>query len=389
MRGFTTNGRLGRGWGSLGRRRTAVISAVLLLSACGSAAATSSSSASTKVTVGANGVSTNASGKVCYLVENTTTPAFIQEEGWFDAAMKQMAPNMTVITQNANNSQQTQQSQVESCITRGVGAIALHPVDSSSTGGELLEAAAAKVPVIVFEQPATGGPMAYYISPNFHQVGEVEGQIAARYLSSGPPKTIMRLWGDPGDGNIMTWIAGQNVYLDPLIASGQVKVACQNYTTGWVPATAQQEVEQCLTKTNNGIDAVVAVQDFLANAAVAALTTQHLQGKVPVFGGVIASVGVDNMLLGYQNDDVMANWHQEQTFTAEASILAMTKTKAPAGFATSTYTNTGYPPIPFVVLAGTQVTTSQIQTVVDTGLMTWSDICTGPAAQTSQCVAQG
>jgi D-xylose transport system substrate-binding protein len=321
------------------------------------------------------------------LAENATTPAFLQETTWFGQAMKKLAPNVTVTNYNANNSQATQQTNVESCITQGVGAIAFHPVDSGSTGGMLVEAAKAKIPVVAYEQPASGGALAYYVTPDFHQVGDVEGQIAASYLNAGAPKRIMRLYGDPGDGNIPSWKAGQEVALNPLIASGQVKVVCESYTPGWVPATAQQEVEQCLTKTGNGIDAVVAVQDFLANAAVAALKTQNLQGKVPVFGGVIAAPGVQNMLLGYQPADVMANWHQEMTLVAEATILALTKTPAPANFAPSTYTNTGFPPIPLVPLAAVKIDKTQIQQVVDAGLMTWSDICTGPAAQTPECLA--
>jgi D-xylose transport system substrate-binding protein len=336
---------------------------------------------------GAAAITTTATGSVCYLAENTTTPAFEQETTWFVAAMKQLAPNVTVTTQNANNSQATQQTNVESCITQKVGAIALHPVDSGTTGGELTAAAAANVPVIAYEQPATGGPLAYYIAVDFHQVGQLEGQIAADVLGTGSPKQIMRLYGDPGDANIPQWVAGQNVVLQPLIASGQIKVVCDQYTPGWVPATAQTETENCLTKTGNAINAVVSVQDFLANAALAALTAQNLQGKVPVFGGNAAAPGVQNMLLGYEPADVMINFHNEMTLVAEATILALTKTTAPAGFVTTQYTNTGFPTIPEITLGGVRVDKTQVQTIVDTGLMSWSDICTGPAAQTPECMA--
>ena len=66
--------------------------------------------------------------------------------------------------------------------------------------------------------------------------------------------------------------------------AGKIKNVGETYTDGWKPDNAQKNMEQCLTKNNNKVDAVVAENDGMAGGVVAALKAQGMAGSVPVSG---------------------------------------------------------------------------------------------------------
>ena len=66
--------------------------------------------------------------------------------------------------------------------------------------------------------------------------------------------------------------------LKAAIDAGKIKNVGEAYTDGWLPANAQKNMEQFLTKNNNKVDAVVAANDGTAGGVVAALAAQGLAG---------------------------------------------------------------------------------------------------------------
>ena len=104
-------------------------------------------------------------------------------------------------------------------------------------------------------------------------------------------------------------LRGQDEILQPLIDSGDIEVVCEDNTPQWDPAEAQRLMEQCLTKTNNEVDAVLGFYDGIAAGAIAALDAQDLAGVVPVYGGQNPELsGLQNMLLGRQVDDILKSY---------------------------------------------------------------------------------
>ena len=90
--------------------------------------------------------------------------------------------------------------------------------------------------------------------------------------------------GASADPNADFLFSGQMDVLKDAIASGKIKTVGEAYTDGWLPANAQKNMEQILTKTSNKVDAVVASNDGTAGGAIAALAAQGLAGAVPVSG---------------------------------------------------------------------------------------------------------
>jgi D-xylose transport system substrate-binding protein len=347
------------------------------------------------VACGSSSGSGSGSGKKVYmLLPNTTTIRFVTQDGPdFKAAMEQALPGTQVIIQNAAGDPQKQVAQVETAIANGANLIVLTAADPYIAGGALQEAAKAKVPVLLYDHDAHGGPADAQVVFNSLQVGQDQGRDAAKLLGDGTPahpKVIARIYGNQGDFGTTEYKRGQDQYLEPLIKAGKIKVACETYTPNWDPATAQSEMEQCLTKTNNHLDGVVVMNDGTAGGAIAALTAQNLEGKVPVVGGQDANLqGIQYMLLGYQYDTVYKPFRLQAAAAAQLAAEILKTGKLPSG-ATDGYVPNGFmkPGVPARFLPVQVLHTSTVAKVVTDGVWTWKQICAGATAKTPMCVKE-
>jgi len=328
---------------------------------------------------------------VYMLLPNTTTVRFVTQDGpQFQAAMEQQLPGTNVVIQNAEGDPQTQVQQVETAIASGASAIVLISADAVIAGSALQLAAKSKVPVLLYDHDAHGGEAAVQVVFDSLSVGQNQGKDAAEVLkaaTAGAPKVIARFYGNPGDFGTIQYKKGQDQYLQPLISSGKVKVACESYTVAWDPAKAEAETAQCLTKTKNKIDAVVVMNDGTAGGAIAALKAHHLQGKVPVVGGQDADLrAIQYVLLGFQYDTVYKPFKVQAAKAAELTVQLLKNGKLDQGAATG-YVDNGFmkPGVPAAFLPVQILHADTVDTVVNDGVWTWEQICTGAAAATATC----
>jgi D-xylose transport system substrate-binding protein len=147
-------------------------------------------------------------------------------------------------------------------------------------------------------------------------------------------------------------------------------------------------MEQCLTKTQNEIDAVLGFYDGITAGAIAAMEPQDLAGVVPVYGGQNPELsGLQYMLNGYQVDNIMKPFSVEADAAVQLVIAAITGSEPPAGLVNEVFDN-GFGEIPTASLAVQHFLVDAIQQVVDEGIFTWEEICTGPAEGTDVCNEQ-
>jgi len=331
-------------------------------------------------------------GKTVYmLLPNTTTVRFVTHDGPdFKEALEKDVPGTEVIIQNAENDPQKQVQQVDTAISAGAAAIVLVAADPYIAGGALQRADQAKVPVLLYDHDARGGPAAAQVVFDSLSVGQNQGKDAATVLAgatASAPKVIARIYGNQGDYGTTQYKKGQDEHLQPLIDSGAVKVACETYTPNWDPAKAQSEMEQCLTKTNNAVDAVVVMNDGTAGGVIAALKAQGLAGKVPVIGGQDADLqAIQYILLGLQYDTVYKPFKLQADKAAELTAQLLKNGKIDSG-ATDGHVDNGFmkPGVPAVFLPVQLLNQDNIDTVVKDGVWTWEQICTGAAADTPTC----
>jgi D-xylose transport system substrate-binding protein len=349
------------------------------IAACGSPHTSTAGQAS-------SGTSSSAlSGDVYFLVPDAGTPRWLtQDAPLFTKDLKQLAPGLHVIVENANDSVTQQQSQVQNAITRGAKAILLVSVDPNEATGALVSAKQAGVPVIAYDHNTQNGPLTGFDVYNSLAVGQLQAAPACQFLSQGKPKNLARIMGNAGEYGTQRYFEGQNQCLDPLIKSGQVKVVCSTNTPNWDPTTAQQEAEACLTKTSNKVDAFLDMNDGTSGGVIAALQAQHLAGKIPVYGGQDADLqNLQYIAEGYQQGTIFKSFVTEAKVGAEMTVAAIQGKPTLPGV-NGTYNN-GYASIPTALLTPTYVSQSTLGNVVSAGIFTWQQICGGPAAGTAVC----
>ncbi len=355
------------------------------IAACGSPHTSTAAQTGTSGNGGSGTSASALSGDVYFLIPDAGTPRWLtQDTPLFKHYLGQLAPKLHVVVENSNDSVSVQQSEVENAITKGAKAILLVSDDPNEATGALMSAKQSGVPVIAYDHNTQNGPLAAFDVYNSLAVGELQAAAACKFLSQGKPKTLARIMGTPGEYGTIRYYAGQNKCLDPLIKSGQVKVACSTYTPNWDPTTAQQEAEACLTKTSDKVSAFLDMNDGTSGGVVAALQAHHLAGKIPVFGGQDADLqNLQYIAEGYQAGTIFKSFVVEAKIAAEMTVAAVEHKSALPGV-NSTYNN-GYAKIPTALLTPTYVTQSTLGNVVSAGIYTWNQICSGPAAGTSVC----
>ena len=342
----------------------AVLALATSLTACGNSDATSSGGGKT----------------VFMLLPNSTTTRFESRDApLFQEAMAKYSPDTKVEVLNAEGDPDKQQQQVEDAVTQGAAAIVLISADANLAAGALQVAEQAQVPVILYDHDARDGKVEAQIVFDSLAVGEEQGKRAAELINAMPGQgiPIARIKGNPGEYGTGQYEKGQDKYLQPLIDSGKIKVVCDKNITNWDPVAGQAYMDDCLTKQNDDIALVVSMNDGLAGAAIAALTTRNLEGKVLVTGGQDANVdALQNIIRGYQDNTVFKDLAIEADDTAKVAASVVAGDGVPQDMVNGEI-DIGAMQVPAVFLPVKSVTKDNIQDVVDAGTWTWAEICQG------------
>jgi D-xylose transport system substrate-binding protein len=324
------------------------------------------------------------SGTVYFMLPNTTTVRFTQNDApAFVHAMKAIAPHMKVDVVNGENKADTQMQQAETAISKNAKAIVYVAADPTTAGGLVAKVNAAGIPIIDYEHGVESKDITYHVQNSPVEVGAAIGKTFTKAVSkSGKPLRIARLYGNKGDDYTTREKQGQDAYINKLVSSGKVKVVCDDYVANWQPSVAQQLAEQCLTRTQNKVDAFVVMNDGTATGAVAALQGQGLQGKVPVYGGQDATLdGIKYMLRGWIEDTVYKPFDKEAGAAAELVKAAITGKKPPAGLINDKAPD-GRPRASLTVV---DLTPKNVDLVVKDKLYTKAQLCKGVKDVTGYC----
>lgn len=223
-----------------------------------------------------------------------------QEERWKtdERAIKAVveAAGDTYISADAQGSAQKQANDIEALIAQKVDVILVVAFDADAILPSIRNANNAGVKLIAYDVQFED-PNALYITFDNIGVGKL---MAQEVLKAKPAGNYAFMKGDKGDPNATFLFNGIMEVLKPSIDSGKIKNVCETFTDGWKPDNAQKNMEQCLTKENNKVDAVVSQNDGMATGVVAALKAQGLDGAVPVSGQDGDLAALNRVALGTQ-----------------------------------------------------------------------------------------
>src|SRR6266436_2352195 len=175
--------------------------------------------------------------------------------------------------------------------------------------------------------------------------------------------------------------AGQIEVLKAAIDKGDIKNVGEAYTDQWLPANAQKNMEQILTKNNNKVDAVVASNDGTAGGAVAALSAQGLAGSVPVSGQDGDKAALNRVALGTQTVSVWKDARELGKNAAEIAIALAGGKKLTDIAGVQTFSDgPKKQKMTALLLKPIPVTKDNLSVVIDAGWITKDAVCQGVKA---------
>ncbi|WP_055046120.1 substrate-binding domain-containing protein [Devosia sp. A16] len=304
-----------------------------------------------------------------------------QEERWKtdEAAIKKVvkAAGDTYLSTDAQGSAQKQAADIESLISQKPDVILVVAYDSDAILPSIQKISDAGIKSIAYDVQFED-PNALYITFDNVGVGRI---MAQETLKVKPEGRYAFIKGDKGDPNATFLFQGMQEVLKDALASGKVTNVCETFTDGWKPDNAQKNMEQCLTSTNNGVDAVLSENDGMASGVVAALEAQGMAGSVPVTGQDGDLAAINRVALGTQLVSIWKNSIDLGTTAANAAI-ALADGTDPTAIPGVAKFNGGKNKVEMnaILLAPTPITKDNIQVAIDAGHITKEQACAGVAA---------
>jgi D-xylose transport system substrate-binding protein len=285
----------------------------------------------------------------------------LKEERWqkdrdiFIAEAKKLGAQ--VLVQSANGDDALQVSQAENLLSQGVNVLVVIPHNAEACATIVDSAKKSKVPVIAYDRLIKNCNLDLYISFDNEKVGYLQASYITKLVPSG---TYAYIGGSPTDNNAYMFKAGAMKVLDPLIKSGKIKLAYDQFSNDWKPEVAQSNMENALTKLNNKVDAVVAANDGTAGGVIQALSEQKLAGKVPVSGQDADLAACQRIVEGTQSMTV----YKPIKVIAKAAAKSAVKLAKKQKVTTKLKVNNGKINVPFLALEPISVDKSNMYKVV-------------------------
>jgi D-xylose transport system substrate-binding protein len=328
-------------------------------------------------------------GKVYLILPNADVGRYTQfDEPNIRAEFAAQAPGVELEVLNSGGKAQQMVADVDAALASGAKAIILIAADPAQAGGPIAKAAEDGVPVITYAHDPGPGPVTYHVSVPFTDIGEAQGKWMADHLPALDKVRVAYMLGDPNFKFYPDQMLGFDKHINPLVEAGKVEIVCRADAMGYVPANAQKNMEQCLTQTDNGVDAAVVMNDGTGDGVIAALSAQGLEGKVILFGGYDATLeGVQRVLAGWQSATMSPPYKGMAKAAVELTLAAMSGTAPADGLLNGTWDN-GFTEggVPARLEPNVFITPDNIQeTVIDAGLYTREQVCGGIAATSAFC----
>ncbi|MFB2831918.1 D-xylose ABC transporter substrate-binding protein [Aeromonas jandaei] len=202
-----------------------------------------------------------------------------------------------VFVQSANGNEETQMSQIENMINRGIDVLVIIPYNGQVLSNVIAEAKREGIKVLAYDRMINNADIDFYISFDNEKVGEMQ---AKNILSHVPQGNYFLMGGSPVDNNAKLFRKGQMNVLEPQLKSGKIKIVGDQWVDAWLAENALKIMENALTANQNKIDAVVASNDATAGGAIQALEAQGLAGKVAISGQDADLAGIKRIVAGTQ-----------------------------------------------------------------------------------------
>jgi D-xylose transport system substrate-binding protein len=269
---------------------------------------------------------------------------------------------------------------IDQAKAEGIAVIEYDRFNTGSSGGAVY---------VSFDNVAVGGAMATVLTPFIDAIGDTPG--------------VVMLNGGEEDNNAFLFRDGYNATVEEKVAAGDWALVADQHVPGWgADGNGVGIMDGILVASDNGVDAVFAANDNLAQQAITSLLSAGLDPTVIPISGQDASVtGFQNIVLGLQTMTVYKPIEAEAKIAAAAALNLRDGGDGSTGVSVPGFeftvigidSATGKPAalggdgiVPYVALVPIGVTVDDmIDTVIADGFRTVEEICVGDAAATDWC----
>jgi D-xylose transport system substrate-binding protein len=300
-----------------------------------------------------------------------------QEERWRidEAGMKSVLEpaGFAYLSADAQSDPQKQLTDVESLLATGVDALIILAQDSQAIIPAIDRAKAEGVPVIAYDAPVdTDGVL--FVSFDNIAVGRL---MAQAMVDADPGPRWVAIEGDPAHPIVDVFRSGQMEVLQPLIDAGEIEIVARHNIENWQPAVAQSTMDQVLTRLDNDVDAVLAMNDGTAGGSAAALASQGLLGEVALSGQDGDHAALNRIAKGEQTVTIWKNSMNLGAAAAQAAIELADGVEMTAVEGSTIYTTPSGIEQAAVLLEPFAITSDNLDLVVDAGWIAKEDLCQG------------
>ena len=310
-----------------------------------------------------------------------------QEERWKtdEAAIKAAIERAggTYLSADAQSSPGKQLTDIEGLIARGAKALIVLAQYAQAVRPAVEKAVNEGIAVVGYDR-LIEIPQVFYLTFDNVEVGRM---MAREVQKAKPEGNYVFIKGSGSDPNANFLFQGSMEVLKPAIDSGKIKNVGEAFTDGWLPANAQRNMEQFLTRNANKVDAVVAANDGTGGGVVAALAAQGLAGSVPVSGQDADRAALNRVAMGTQTVTIWKDARELGRNAAEIAVmLAGGKKLGEIPGATAWDQGSSKAKMTAIFLKPVPVTKDNLNVIFDAGWAPKAVVCQGvPAGKVAAC----
>jgi D-xylose transport system substrate-binding protein len=275
----------------------------------------------------------------------------------------------TYVSTDAKSSADQQLADVEQLITQGADALIILAQDKDAILPAVQRAADEGIPAIAYDR-IIEEPSVLYMTFDNVGVGRAMAEIIYPLVPEGNYAIIK---GNEPDENTRFLRAGMEEIIGEAVANGDIVISCETYTDNWLPENAQANMEQCLTATDNDIQAVLAENDGMAGGVIAALEAQGL--AIPVSGQDGDKPALNRVAQGRQTVSVWKDGRQLGKAAGEAAVAMATGTPKEELADVVQFTSPAGVDLTSVFLAPTPITQDNLNLVIEGAQITQEELC--------------
>ena len=241
-----------------------------------------------------------------FAVSTLENPFFVTMK---DAAVAKAAElGVELVVLDAQDSAETQASQVEDFITRGVDLLIINPVDSDAIGTSVMACNEANIPVITVTRASNAGTVVQHLDIDNKEAGRLDAEQLLKDLDGKGKVAIME-----GIAGSSSAIEREEGFVDALKGS-EVEVVTSltaNYSRE-EGATVTEDILQ----SNPELDAIYAHNDEMALGAVRAVAAAGRSAEIKIYG----IDATDDALVAVENGEMAATVQQQPDLQIETAL---------------------------------------------------------------------